>query len=148
MKRKPGSGQNSCRTNKPGKTGRQRFTRRMSRRGDQKRREKGKKTLSEVRHCLFPTGATPNSAKPPKVLCSPSLAAYDRLFATYAMRNVVFQSSQVCLSSRSFDHFWVSVSYSPDCKSHFNATARKYSSLMTSFARFDLRCAASIAFMN
>ena len=95
----------------------------------------------------FLTGATPNCAEPPKVFF-PSLAASERLFATYAARNVVFQSSQVWSSSGSFDHSRVSVSYSPDCRSDFNATACNYLSLITSFARFDLRFADSIAFIN
>ena len=57
----------------------------------------------------FPTCATPNSSEPPKGFCSPSLAASERLFATYAAQNVVFQSSQVWLSSVSFDHSQVSI---------------------------------------
>ena len=92
----------------------------------------------------LPTGATPNCAEPPKGFCSPSLAASERLFATYAAQNVVFQSSQVWSASGSFDHSRVSVSYYPNCWSDFNATACKYLSLITSFASFDLRCAASI----
>ena len=97
---------------------------------------------------LFPMGTTPNCAKPPKGFCSPSLTASERLFATYTARNMVFQYSQVWSASGSFDHSRVYVSYSPDCRSNFNATACKYLLLITSFARFDLRCATSIALMN
>ena len=72
----------------------------------------------------FPTGAGPNCAEAPKVFCSPSLTASERLFATYAAQNVVFQSSHVWSASGIFDHSRVSVSYSPDCRRDFNATAR------------------------
>ena len=58
-------------------------------------------------------GAAPNSADPPNFFSSPSLAASARPFATYAALKVVFRYDQVFLSSGSFDHSRVSVSYLP-----------------------------------
>ena len=94
------------------------------------------------------TSAAPNSADPPNGFYSPTLAASTRLLVTYAARKVVLHSAQVCLFSGIFKHSRFSVSYSLDWSRDFSATARRYSSLMTSFARLGFFCAASIALIN
>ena len=87
------------------------------------------------RSCSFVvfSAEAPKTAEPPKGFSSPSQAASARLFATYASRKVAFHAVQVCWLSGSFHHSCVSLSYSPNWRINFSATACIYSSCMTSF---------------
>ena len=81
-----------------------------------------------LRSCAFVvfSAAAPNIADPPKGFSSPSWAASERLFVTYASQKVVFHSVQVFWSSGIFYHSRVYVLYSPDWSSNFSATSCIY----------------------
>ena len=69
------------------------------------------------------SAAALNIAETPKGFYFPSRAASDHLFATYASRKFFLHNFQVCWSSVSSYHSYVSVLYSPDWISNFSATA-------------------------